>query len=64
MLYVRHIGSFGIIVCFMLNMSIALHSQTRRALVIGIGQQEDKAWIKINSDEDVLYIEADEECKV
>lgn len=31
-------------------------AQTRRAIVIGIGQQEDKAWSKINGDKDVPYV--------
>lgn len=35
----------------------ALHAQTKRALVIGIGQQEDKAWNKINGDKDIPYVE-------
>ena len=35
----------------------AIPAQTRRALVIGIGQQEDKAWGKINGDKDVLYVD-------
>ena len=35
----------------------ALHAQTRRALVIGLGHQEDKAWGKINGDKDVLYVD-------
>lgn len=34
-----------------------LNAQTRRALVIGIGQQEDKAWNKINGDKDIPYVE-------
>jgi len=33
------------------------NAQTKRALVIGIGQQEDKAWNKINGDKDVPYVE-------
>ena len=33
-----------------------LSAQTRRALVIGIGQQEDMAWGKINGDKDVAYV--------
>lgn len=47
------------IVCviFMLTVSAALQAQTRRALVIGVGQQEDKAWEKINGDKDVPYVE-------
>ena len=35
----------------------ALHAQTKRALVIGIGQQEDKGWGKINGDRDVPFVE-------
>ncbi|MGN1173473.1 MAG: caspase family protein [Muribaculaceae bacterium] len=31
--------------------------QTRRALVIGIGEQEDTMWVKINGDKDVAYVE-------
>lgn len=43
---------------FLLVLSASmLTAQTRRALVIGIGQQEDKAWKKINGDEDVAYAE-------
>ena len=34
----------------------ALHAQTKRAIVIGIGEQEDKAWGKINGDRDVPYV--------
>lgn len=40
----------------MLTMSVAVSAQTRRALVIGIGQQEDNAWGKINGDRDVPYV--------
>lgn len=36
---------------------VALQAQTRRALVIGIGQQEDEAWGKINGDRDVPFVE-------
>lgn len=36
---------------------VALQAQTRRALVIGIGQQEDEAWGKINGDRDVPLVE-------
>ena len=31
-------------------------SQTKRAIVIGLGKQEDTAWSKINGDEDVPYV--------
>ena len=56
---IKYIGSFITIVCmfFMLTVSVALPAQTRRALVIGLGQQEDKAWGKINGDKDVLYVD-------
>ena len=40
----------------LLSVSPSLQAQTRRALVIGIGQQEDKAWGKINGDKDVAYV--------
>ena len=40
----------------MLTMSVAVSAQTRRAIVIGIGQQEDRAWGKINGDRDVPYV--------
>ena len=40
----------------MLTMSVAVSAQTRRAFVIGIGQQEEKAWGKINGDKDVPYV--------
>ena len=55
-----HIKSFLIIVnmLFLLSVSLPLQAQTRRALVIGIGQQEDKVWGKINGDKDVVYVEA------
>ena len=32
-------------------------AQTKRALVIGIGEQEDKNWAKINGDKDVQYVQ-------
>ena len=56
---IKYMGLFITIVCmfFMLTVSVALSAQTRRALVIGIGQQEDKAWGKINGDKDVLYVD-------
>lgn len=55
----KYIGAFITVVCmsFMLTLSAALQAQTRRALVIGIGQQEDKDWGKINGDRDVPFVE-------
>lgn len=41
----------------MLTVSATLQAQTRRALVIGLGQQEDKTWGKINGDRDVPLVE-------
>ena len=35
---------------------VPLQAQTRRALVIGLGEQEDKSWAKINGDKDVPYV--------
>lgn len=41
---------------FVLFSSVSVAAQTKRALVIGLGQQEDKAWAKINGDRDVLLV--------
>lgn len=40
----------------MLFLSIVATAQTKRALVIGIGEQEDISWNKINGDKDVPYV--------
>lgn len=58
-LMIKYIGHYLTIVCIyiMLTVSVAVSAQTRRALVIGIGQQEDKAWGKINGDKDVPFVE-------
>lgn len=37
-------------------LSVTFSAQTRRALVIGIGEQADKSWAKINGDKDVSYV--------
>jgi hypothetical protein len=37
---------------------LQLSAQTKRALVIGLGEQEDKNWGKINGDKDISYVEA------
>lgn len=37
--------------------SLQLSAQTKRALVIGIGEQADKSWAKINGDKDVPYVQ-------
>ena len=40
----------------MLFFSMSTQAQTRRALVIGIGQQKDASWAKINGDKDVAFV--------
>ena len=37
--------------------SVQLSAQTKRALVIGIGEQVDKSWAKINGDKDVPLVQ-------
>ena len=54
---IKKIGHYITIVYIMLTVSVAVSAQTRRALVIGIGQQEDKGWGKINGDRDVSLVE-------
>ena len=41
----------------LLFLSVSITAQTRRALVIGIGEQRDKSWAKINGDKDVAYVQ-------
>lgn len=41
-----------------LFLSVQLSAQTKRALVIGLGKQEDKSWAKINGDKDIPYVQA------
>ena len=53
---IKNIGHYITIVYIMLTVSVEVSAQTRRAIVIGIGQQEDKAWGKINGDRDVPYV--------
>lgn len=36
---------------------VQLSAQTKRALVIGLGEQEDKSWAKINGDKDVPFVQ-------
>ena len=38
-------------------MSVHVTAQTKRVLVIGLGEQQDKAWNKINGDKDVLFVQ-------
>ena len=46
-----------IVILLLATIVSAMYAQTRRALVIGIGQQEDKDWGKINGDRDVPFVE-------
>lgn len=46
------IVALSCLVCF----PMFTKAQTKRALVIGIGKQEDSAWNKINGDKDVPYV--------
>ena len=41
----------------LLFLPVQLHAQVKRALVIGLGQQQDKAWNKINGDKDVPLVQ-------
>ena len=38
-------------------LSLSVSAQTKRALVIGLGEQQDKAWNKINGDKDVPLVQ-------
>lgn len=42
-------------VVLMVAVPIPIQAQTKRALVIGLGEQADKRWPKINGDKDVPY---------
>ena len=42
----------------LLLLSLSVSAQTKRALVIGLGEQQDKAWNKINGDKDVPFVQA------
>ena len=37
-------------------MSVSITAQTKRGLVIGIGEQQDTCWAKINGDNDARYV--------
>jgi hypothetical protein len=41
----------------MFFLSMTIMAQTKRALVIGIGEQKDASWAKINGDKDVPYVQ-------
>lgn len=45
-----------IITYILLLLSLSVSAQTKRALVIGLGEQQDKAWNKINGDKDIPFV--------
>lgn len=47
---------FFIFTFILLFSFVSVMAQTKRALVIGLGEQEDKAWAKINGDNDVPLV--------
>ena len=47
-----------LITYILLLLSLSVTAQTKRALVIGLGEQQDKAWNKINGDKDVPFVQA------
>ena len=47
-----------IVTYILLLFSLSVTAQTTRALVIGLGEQQDKAWNKINGDKDVPFVQA------
>ena len=46
-----------LITYLLLLLSLSVTAQTKRALVIGLGEQQDKAWNKINGDKDVPFVQ-------
>ena len=46
-----------IIILILFFLVVSMLAQTRRALVIGVGEQKDNSWAKINGDKDVLYVQ-------
>lgn len=46
-----------VITYILLLLSLSVSAQTKRALVIGLGEQQDKAWNKINGDKDVPLVQ-------
>ena len=46
-----------LIIYLFLLLSLSVTAQTKRAIVIGLGEQQDKAWNKINGDKDVPIVQ-------
>ena len=53
----EHRMRIRIITYILLLLSLFVTAQTKRALVIGLGEQQDKAWNKINGDKDVPLVQ-------
>ena len=51
----KNIALVSIVLCLFLSPLLA-KAQTKRALVIGLGNQKDSSWHKINGDKDVEYV--------
>ena len=47
-----------VIIYLLLLLSLSVSAQTKRALIIGLGEQQGKAWNKINGDKDVPFVQA------
>lgn len=50
-------SNFILFIVGLLFLSVTMSAQTRRALVIGIGEHLDRNWAKINGDKDVPYVQ-------
>ena len=47
----------SIIKYILLLLSLSVTAQTKRAIIIGLGERQDKAWNKINGDKDVPLVQ-------
>lgn len=57
MSYYFHRMKARLIIYLFLLLSLSVTAQTKRAIVIGLGEQQDKAWNKINGDKDVPIVQ-------
>ena len=53
----EHRMRIRLIIYFLVLLSLSVTAQTKRALVIGLGELQDKAWNKINGDKDVPFVQ-------
>ena len=47
----------SIIKYILLLLSLSVTAQTKRAIIIGLGERQDKAWNKIHGDKDVPLVQ-------